>query len=73
MVEADRAAPLRAAIGADAEEAEVVMVPRAGQSEEGGVGAWFAGDDLHAEQVGVEAQRPLEVGDEQHGVVEADG
>jgi hypothetical protein len=43
MVEADRAAPLRAAIGADAEEAEVVMVPRAWQSEEGGIGAWFAG------------------------------
>ena len=29
--------------------------------------------DVHAEQVGVEAQRPVEVGDEQHGVVEANG
>ncbi len=30
------------------------------EAEEGGVGAWFASDDFHAEQVGVEAQRPVE-------------
>ena len=73
VVQPDAAAALRAAGGADTEQAEVVMVPLAWQSEERGVGAWFAGDDLHAEQVGVEAQRPFQIGDEQHGVVEADG
>ena len=60
-----------AAGGADAEQAEVVVVARAGQPQERGVGARFAGDDVHAEDVGVEAQRPVEVGDEQHRVVEA--
>ena len=55
VVEADGAAPLGAAGGADAEQAEVVVVARAGQAQEGGVGAGFAGDDLHAEHVGVEA------------------
>ena len=58
---------------ADAEQAEVVVVARAGQPQERGVGPGFAGDDLHAEHVGVEAHRPVEVGDEQHGVVETNG
>ena len=73
VVEADGTAALGAAGGADAEQAEVVVVARAGQAQEGGVGPGFAGDDVHAEDVGVEGQRPVEVGDEQDGVVEADG
>ena len=64
---------LGAARRADAEQAEVVVVARAGQPQERGVGAGFAGDDLHAEHVGVEALGAVEVGDEQHGVVEANG
>jgi hypothetical protein len=73
VVEPDRAAALGATGAPDAEQPEVVMVARAWQAEERGVGAGFTGDDLHAEHLGVEGQRAFEVGDEQHGVVEADG
>jgi hypothetical protein len=48
-----------------------VVVARAREPQERCVGAWFVGDDLHLEQLGVEAQRPVEVCDEEHGVVEA--
>ena len=71
VVEADRAASPGFVGGADAEQAEVVVVLGAGQSQERCVGAWFAGDDIHAEDVGVEAHRAVEVGDEQDGVIEA--
>ena len=59
--------------GLNAEEAEVVVVARAGESQEGGVGAWFACHDLHVEGLLVEGEALLEVGHEQHGVVETDG
>ena len=73
VVEPECAAPLRSAGGADTEQAEVVVVARSGQAQKGGVGTGFTRNDFQAEQVGVEAQRPVEVGDEQHGVVETNG
>ncbi len=71
MVQADASA-LGLGARPDPEQAQVVVVARAGQTEKGGVGAWFEGDDLHAEQVAVEALAALEVGDEQDGMVETD-
>ena len=73
VVQADGAARPRPAGRPDAEQAEVVVVAGAGQAQERGVGARFAGDDLHAEHVGVEALGSFEVGDEEHGVVETHG
>lgn len=57
----------------DAEQPEVVVVSGAGQPQEGTVETWFAGDEFHAEHLGVEAHRAVEVGDEEHRVVETDG
>ena len=62
-----------AADPAEAEQPQVVVVARARQPQEGGVGPGLAGDDLHPEGPGPEAQRALEIGDEQDGVVEPDG
>ena len=50
-----------------------MVVARAGQAQEGGVGAGLAGHDRHAEGLLVERDAALEVGHEQDGVVEADG
>ena len=59
-------------VGADAEEAEVVVVVAVRQAQEGRPGAGLAGGDLHPEDGRVEVDRPLEVGDEEDGVVEPD-
>jgi hypothetical protein len=48
-----------------------VVVPRSGQAQEGAVETRLAGDQLHAEYVGIEAQRAVEIGNEEHGVVQA--
>ncbi len=73
VIETDGAASFRSTGGADAEEPEIVVVARAGKPEERGVGPRLPGDDLHAEDRGVELHRAVDVGDEQHGVVEANG
>ena len=49
------------------------MVARAGQAQERGVRPGLARHDRHAEGLLVEGDAPLQVGHEQHGVVEADG
>ena len=60
-------------LGADPEQAEVVVVAGPGQAQEGGVGAGLARHDRHVEGLLVEGDAALQVGHEQHGVVEADG
>ena len=58
---------------ADLEQAEVVVVARARQLQEGGGHARLAGDDAHAEGGVVEGDAALEVGDVEDGVVEPHG
>ena len=48
-------------------------MPGPGQPQERGVGARLAGHDRHVEGLLVERDAALQVGHEQHGVVEADG
>ena len=72
VVETDRPAWLGDGPG-DAEQPEVVVVSGAGQPQEGAVELRFARDEFHAEHLGVEAHRAVEVGDEEHRVVETDG
>ena len=73
MVQPDGAAGRLRGSGADAEQAEVVVVvPGAvGGAEEGGVRAWLAGDDAESEGTFVEADRLLEITHEEDGVVQA--
>lgn len=56
VVKTNRSSPLRTPGRADTEKAEVVVVARSRKPKERGVGAWFEGDDLHAEHVGVEVR-----------------
>jgi len=72
VVEPDPAAPLGRRGRADTEQAEVVVVARAGQPQERGVRPRFASGDEHAEDLGVELLGAGQVGDEQDRVVEAD-
>ena len=58
---------------ADPEQPEVVVVPGPGQPQEGGVRAGLARHHRHVEGLLVERDAALQVGHEQHGVVEADG
>ena len=69
VVQPDRPARRTGRLGADREQAQVVVVVRPLGAEEGHEVA-FAGDDLEAEQVAIEAACPVEVPYVQDGVVE---
>jgi len=72
VVETDTAVASGERSRAQPEQAEVVVVARTGQPHEHGVGARLTSRGDHAEHLGVEPLGAVEVGDEQHGMVETD-
>ena len=70
VVQTGRPARRARRIGADREQAQIVMVVRACGAQKGHHAA-LAGNDLEAEKVAVERARAIEVADVQDGVVEA--
>lgn len=73
VAEPDAATHLGRRAGAYPEEAEVVAVTGARKPQEGRVGARFAGDDFHPEDLGINALGPVKFGDEEYGMVQPDG
>jgi hypothetical protein len=70
VVEPYAAAALRRSLLSDAEQAEIVMVLRSWEAQEGRIGAWLTRSDLHPENLPVEPQRTLKISDEEDSVIE---
>lgn len=71
VIEADAARPGRRGVGADFEQAEVVVVGGAGGAEKGHAAA-LAGDLLEGEGGAIESDRPFEIANVEDRMVEAD-